>query len=77
MRWIDSSTSGAVRHVTTDPDDRRTIRSNRLPSSFDASRTQAISRRHTSDPTPTCPIRVRGQQAQVADLQGQRRLTRH
>lgn len=32
MRWADSSTSWALRQVTTDPAPRRTIRSNRLPS---------------------------------------------
>ena len=32
--WADSNTIWARRHVTTDPEDRRTIRNRRLPSSF-------------------------------------------
>ena len=44
MPWADSSTIWARRHVTTDPEDRRTIRNRRLPSSLVMSRTRIPSR---------------------------------
>ena len=54
MPCTDSSTICARRHVTTDPDDRRTIRNSRFPSSFETSRTRKPSLdTTTSDPTPT------------------------
>jgi hypothetical protein len=40
----ESSTICARRHVTTDPEQRRTIRNSRLPSSFANSRTRNPSR---------------------------------
>ncbi|MGZ6961456.1 MAG: hypothetical protein ACXVLM_17300, partial [Ilumatobacteraceae bacterium] len=39
----DSNTICARRHVTTDPDDRRTIDNNRRPSSIEISRTRTRS----------------------------------
>jgi hypothetical protein len=51
MPWTDNSTICARRQVTTDPDDRRTMRSSRFPSSSDTSRARKPSR----DTTP--PIR--------------------
>src|SRR5215211_64765 len=53
MPWTESNTICARRHVTTEPDERRTIRSSRLPSSIDTSRTRKPSR----DTAP--PIRHR------------------
>jgi hypothetical protein len=52
MPCTDNNTICARRHVTTDPDDRRTIRSNRFPSSADTSRT-----RRPSLDTTHLPIR--------------------
>ncbi len=49
--YADSSTICDRRHVTTDPDDRRTIRNNRLPSSFEISRTLSLSLIHRSKQT--------------------------
>jgi hypothetical protein len=40
--WADSSTICARRQVTTDPEDRRTIRNNRWPSSGSISRTRTL-----------------------------------
>ena len=48
MPWADSSTIWARRQVTTDPDERRTMRSSRLPSSLVISRTCTPSRTCTS-----------------------------
>ena len=42
--WALSSTIWALRQVTTDPEDRRTIRSSRLPSSLVIARTRTPSR---------------------------------
>ena len=76
MPCTDSSTICARRHVTTDPDDRRTIRNSRFPSSFETSRTRKPSLDTTTSESDTnkCPIRVRHQHAQMVDLQGQRWL---
>jgi hypothetical protein len=79
MPCTDSSTICERRHVTTDPDDRRTIRKRRLPSSFDTSRTRKPSRdTHTSNPTTQLwQISVRDQPGEVVDLQGEGCLPRH
>jgi hypothetical protein len=42
MPWADSSTICARRHVTTDPELRRTMRSSRWPSSLLISRTRTL-----------------------------------
>src|SRR5437868_2832239 len=52
----DNSTICARRQVTTDPDERRTTRNNRLPSSFDTSPTRKPSRATTP---PTRRLHVR------------------
>jgi hypothetical protein len=44
MPWAESRTIWALRHVTTDPEDRLTIRNRRLPSSLLISRTRMPSR---------------------------------
>ena len=56
MPWADSSTICARRHVTTEPELRRTTRSSRFPSSFDRLRTRNRSRATThllTSPNPT------------------------
>jgi hypothetical protein len=78
MPCADSNTIWARRHVTTEPELRRTIRSSRLPSSFEISRTR---NRSLDTPPPDLDhhdqIRVRDPTAQVVDLQGQGSLLRH
>ena len=48
MPCTDSSTICARRQVTTDPDERRTIRSSRFPSSLETSLTRKPSRDTTT-----------------------------
>src|SRR5918994_11214 len=52
MPWADSSTICARRHVTTDPELRRTMRSSRWPSSLLISRTRTLSAIPRSKQTP-------------------------
>jgi hypothetical protein len=78
MPCTDNKTICARRHVTTDPELRRTIRSSRFPSSFETSRTRNPSRATTtSDPTPTYPTSLTPQTAPLVDLQGKRCRMRH
>ncbi len=51
MPRAESSTIRARRHITTDPDDLRTIRNNRRPSSGSISRTRTPLRHPTIIPT--------------------------
>src|ERR1700739_1614710 len=48
MPWADSRIICDRRHVTTDPDERRTVRNNRWPSSWVISRTLTFSATSTS-----------------------------
>ena len=53
MPFSDSSTICVRRHLTTDPDDRRTIRNSRFPGSLETSRTRKPSLDTTTcNPTP-------------------------
>jgi hypothetical protein len=53
----ESSTICARRHVTTDPEQRRTIRNSRLPSSFANSQIRNPSRTTPPDPDQDQPAR--------------------
>jgi len=75
IRCADNRTICARRHVTTDPDDRRTIFNNRLPSSFEISRTYRRSVIHRSQQatttkwwTGTRPARATARHHGVADV---------
>ncbi len=78
MPCTDSSTICALLQVTTEPDERRTMRRSRFPSSLDTSR----ARKPSLDTTPpiwrtNCQTRMRDGKGQVVDLEGQRSLMRH
>src|ERR1700722_20350218 len=72
----DSNTICARRHVTTDPELRRTIRNSRLPSSFASSRTRNPSRTTPPD-LDNNQDSLRDHHPQVVDLEGQSCLPRH
>jgi hypothetical protein len=55
--WAESNTICARRHVTTDPEDRRTIRNSRFPSSLVISRTRTRSATDTSSETIIASLR--------------------
>jgi hypothetical protein len=70
----ESSTVCARRHVTTDPEQRRTIRNSRLPSSFANSRTRNP---HAPLLLTSTRISLRDHHLELVDLQGQGLLQRH
>ncbi|MGI8776509.1 MAG: hypothetical protein ACR2LJ_03795 [Acidimicrobiales bacterium] len=81
MLWPESRTIWARRHVTTEPELRRTILNKRLPSSSGISRTRKRSLA-TPPPAPVqCDeIRMRERHVEVVDLvdlRGQGSLRRH
>jgi hypothetical protein len=78
MPCNDSNTICARRHVTTNPDERRTIRNNRFPSSTVTSRTRNPSlATPPPDLGPSDQTTMRDLATSVVDLQGESPLLRH
>ena len=75
MPWADSSTICARRQVTTDPLPRRTIRSNRCPSSSSISRTRTRSAT-TAQPEAITPAEV-GPRSACLTKRGKPKVMRH
>jgi hypothetical protein len=76
IRCAESNTICARLHVTTDPDERRTVRNNRLPSSDVNSRTRNPSRATGSSSSRATRPSLRDGITEMGDLQGQRCLPR-
>ncbi|HSH62034.1 MAG TPA: hypothetical protein VK988_20775 [Acidimicrobiales bacterium] len=76
--WANSSTICVRRHVTTEPELRRTIRSSRLPSSLESSRTRNRSLATSPlDLDHMVGISLSDRDRQVVDLRGEGSLMRH